>query len=366
MISPTVRDCVERIVLADVGGTNVRFAVLTGDTLGPIDHMAVRDHAHFADALSIFMARQIDRSALCYAIIAAAGVVEIGRCALTNNSWVVDAAELRARFGLAGICIINDFEAIAWALPHLTSNDLLTVGGRDPMSEAPMVALGPGTGFGVAAYLPCKAGGFVLPTECGHMTMVSGSSREDAIIANLRQRLGQASTGDVLSGRGIENIYRAIASIDSLTVPERTAAEISKAAIEGTCATSYAALDIFCAMLGAVAGDIALSFGAQGGVFITGGIVTRIYGYLLQSRFRSRFEAKGRMSRYIEKIPVYVILCADPAFIACDRLRCAVHGIRRAIVLAGNLKCVFRRRMPKRASRQPSLAGPLPRLTAAQ
>ncbi len=310
----------EGVVLADVGGTNVRFALLTGGVLGPIEHMAVRDHKHFTDALAIFMAHQTERASIRRGIFAVAGVVAGERCALTNNPWVVDAAELRAHFGFTGIRIINDFEAIAWSLPHLTRNDLRTVGGREPVAEAPMVVLGPGTGLGVAAYVPREKRGFVLRSEGGHSTVPSGSLREDAIIENLRQRFGHVSAERVLSGHGLENLYRAIASIDSLMVPERTAAEITQAAVEESCATSRAALDIFCAMLGDVAGNFALDFGAQGGVFIAGGIISHIRDYLPRSRFRLRFEAKGRLRGYLEAIPVYLILHDDPAFIGLQSL----------------------------------------------
>ena len=116
-----------------------------------------------------------------------------------------------ARFGFSGISIINDFEAVAWSLPHLAGEDLRTVGGREPVAEAPMVVLGPGTGLGVAAYVPREKGGFVLRSEGGHSTLPSGSLREDAIIENLRQRFGHVSAERVLSGHGLENLYRAIA-----------------------------------------------------------------------------------------------------------------------------------------------------------
>jgi glucokinase len=320
MIDTSDRDSVEGVVLADVGGTNVRFALLTGGVLGPIEHMAVRDHKHFTDALAVFMTRQLERAAVRSAIFAVAGVVAGERCALTNNPWVVDAAELRARFGFTGIRIVNDFEAIAWSLPHLTRDDLRTVGGRESVAEAPMVVLGPGTGLGVAAYVPRATGGFVLHGEGGHTTMPSGSLREDAIIENLRQQFGHVSAERVLSGNGLENIYRAIASLDLLTVPKRTAAEITQAAVEERCAASRAALDVFCAMLGDVAGNFALSFGAQGGVFIAGGIIPRIRDYLPRSQFRSRFEAKGRLRGYLAAIPVYLILHNDPAFIGLQSL----------------------------------------------
>jgi glucokinase len=311
-------DTLERTVLADVGGTNVRFAILTGDLLGPIGHMAVCDHVRFADALAMFLARQTDRAVTRHAILGVAGVVEGDRCALTNNSWVVDAAELRAHFGFTDVHLINDFEAIAWSLPHLTRDDIGKIGGREPTAEAPMVVLGPGTGLGVATYVP--KGALVLHSEGGHVTMPSGSLREDSIIENLRQRFGHVSAERVLSGHGLENLYGAIASIDALTVPERSAAEITRAALDGSCTTSRAALDVFCAMLGDVAGNFALSFGAEGGVFIAGGIASHIHDYLPRSQFRARFDAKGRMRRYVEAIPGYLILHDDPAFIGLRSL----------------------------------------------
>jgi glucokinase len=320
MTEAYARNGSDRVVLADVGGTHVRFALLTGDVLGLIEHLEVRDYARFTDALSAFMARQAERETIRSAVFAVAGVVEGDRCALTNNPWVVDAAELRARFGLTGIHIINDFEALAWALPHLSGDDLRPIGGRAPVAEAPMAVLGPGTGLGVAAYVPRAAGGLVLRSEGGHGTIPSGSVREDAIIATLRQQFGHVSAERVLSGPGLENLYRSIASIDRLTAPECTAAEITQAALAGSCAISRTALDTFCAMLGEVAGNFALSFGAQGGVFIAGGIVPHLRDYLPRSQFRSRFEAKGRMSRYVKEIPVYLILCKEPAFLGLRSL----------------------------------------------
>jgi glucokinase len=320
MTETPVRDSGVGVVLADVGGTNVRFALLTDGGLSPIEHLAVRDHKRFSDALAAYLARQTQRAAIRSAIFAVAGVVTGERCALTNNAWVVDAAELRAHFGFTGINIVNDFEAIAWSLPRLTGNDLRIVGGGEPVKDAPMVALGPGTGLGVAAYLPRENGAFVLHSEGGHATVPSGSPREDAIIENLRQQFGHVSVERVLSGQGLENLYRAIASLDSLTAPERSAAEITQAAIAGRCPVSRAALDTFCAMLGDVAGNFALGFCAQGGVFIAGGIASHIRGYLPRSQFRARFEAKGRMRDYVTAIPVYMILHGDPAFIGLQSL----------------------------------------------
>lgn len=320
MTSAPARADAERVVLADVGGTNVRFAVLAGGVLGPIAHMAVGEHAQFADALAAFLSHQLERSSIRRAIFGVAGVVEGGRCALTNNSWVVDAAELCSRFGLSKVRLVNDFEALAWSLPHLAGGDIRPIGGGQPVPKAPMVVLGPGTGLGVAAYVPGEAGAMVLHGEGGHATVPSGSSREDAIIEILRRQYGHVSAERVLSGHGLEALYRAIASIDALTVPARNAAEITDAALNGDCAASRAAVDTFCAILGDVAGNFALGFAAQGGVFLAGGLVTHLRDHLPRSQFRARFDAKGRMRRYVEAIPAYLILCEDPTFIGLRAL----------------------------------------------
>jgi len=249
-----------------------------------------------------------------------AGVVKGERCALTNNLWVVDGAEMRARFGFTTVHIVNDFEAIAWSLPHLTGMNVRALGYGEPVARAPMAVLGPGTGLGVAAYVPDQKQAFVLAGEGGHITMPSGSAREDAIIAHLRQRFEHVSAERVISGNGLENLYRAIASIDGSIVPNRGAADVTRAALGGTCEVSRAALDMFCAMLGDVAGNCALMFGARAGVYIAGGIIPRICDYLPRTQFRARFEAKGRMRAYLEAIPVYLILYEGAALIGLRAL----------------------------------------------
>jgi len=310
----------ERVLLGDVGGTNARFAVMADGEFGPIERLRVAEYARFEDALAAYLARQHAAAAIRGAVFAVAGVVEGERCPLTNSAWVVDAAELRARFGFADVRLINDFEAVAWSLPNLTGQDLRQLGGGKPNPDAPMLAIGPGTGLGVAAYMPNGKNGRVLKSEGGHTTLPSGSVREDAIIETLRQSLGHVSAERVLSGPGLENLYRTIAKLDGLTVPERPAREITQAAITGSCAVCRAALDTFCAVLGEVAGNFALGFGARGGVFVGGGFVPRMRDYLAGSRFRARFDAKGRMSAYVQAIPVYLILHDDPAFIGLRSL----------------------------------------------
>ena len=310
----------EGVVLADVGGTNARFAILQDGVLGGIEHLKVAAYPHFADALDAFMAKRGDHRPIRHALFGVAGVVERERCVLTNNPWIVSANELRDRFGFSTIDIVNDFEAVAWSLPHLVGKDLHKIGGREPDPAAPKVVLGPGTGLGVAAYLPTKQGDLVVRSEGGHATLPSGSAGEDAIIAKLRQQFGHVSAERILSGNGLENLYHAIASLELQTLPELSAAEIMQAACTGNCEFSRTAVDTFCALLGSVAGNLALSFGAQGGVYIAGGIAPHLRDHLPVSQFRSRFEAKGRLTTYLESIPTYLILHDDPAFVGLQWL----------------------------------------------
>jgi glucokinase len=308
------------VVLGDIGGTTARFALLTGGELSPIEHLSDADYPCFADVLRQFLCQRNALSNLGRAQLAVAGPVDGERCTLVNHHWIIDSAELRKSFGFSDIRLFNDFEATAWSLPRLTAGDLLTVGGGQTMRNAPMVVIGPGTGLGVAAFIPDAQNPRVIASEGGHSTVPGCSLREDAVVQLLRRLFGHVSSERALSGGGIENLYCALAKLDGTPAPHRTAAEITEAALDGRCVASRAAVDMFCAMLGTVAGNIALSFGARGGVYIAGGIVPRISAFLTQSSFRERFEAKGRFSGYMKSIPTYVILRPDVAFLGLQTL----------------------------------------------
>lgn len=315
-----------RVLLADIGGTNARFAILAGGTVGMVAHMAVRDYGSVSEALDTYLGQVPEAGTIRAAILAVAGAVQDGHCALTNNPWVIDAAELRATYGFSIVRLINDFEAVAWSLPRLSPETLLQIGGRQPVVGAPLAALGPGTGLGMAVSIPHDAGHLVLSSEGGHSTMAGSSLREDAVIGYLRQRLGHVSAERVLSGHGLENLYEALAALDEVKLPSRNAAEITRAGVEGTCSTSRAAVDMFCAMLGTVAGNLALTLGARGGIFIAGGILRHMPEYFARSQFRARFEEKGRISEYLEPIPAYLVLDEDAAFVGLHILA-EVEGI---------------------------------------
>jgi glucokinase len=308
-----------QILLADIGATNARFALLRrGGEVGPVHTLAVADYPQFTDATTAFLAAE--RAPLAGAVLAVAGPVEGERAVMTNCPWVIDAAELRRVLAVPTVHVINDFEATAWSLGALEPDHVVAVGFGRALAGAPMVVLGPGTGLGLACHLPRADAPVVIATEGGHVTLAPSTPREDAVVAWLRGRFGHASAERALSGAGLENLYRAIAALDGTAVPERDATAITKAGVAGTCPVSRAALDMFCAMLGTFAGNAALSFGARGGVFIAGGIAPRIVDYLLSSELRARFDAKGRFRAYMEAIPLNVIVHPDYAFIGLKSL----------------------------------------------
>jgi glucokinase len=303
------------VLLGDIGATNARFALLTDGLLGPVKWIAVARYRQFADAIEEFLQGQFCERLIEKALLAVAGPVEGERCNLTNCSWTIDGREIRKRFKLQTVQIINDFQATALPLPRLMERDVRSLGGGCAVSGAPMVVLGPGSGLGVAGLVGDGARQIVVASEGGHATLPATSVREDAVLDHLRKRFGHVSAERVLSGPGIENLYRAIAAVDGFDVPSRHAAEITNAALQGTCPTSRAALDMFCAMLGGFAGNVALTYGARGGVYIAGGIAPRILDYLAASEFRSRFEQKGRLRDYLEAIPSHVIVHSAATFV---------------------------------------------------
>jgi len=306
----------ERVLLADIGGTNARFALLDDGVIGAITHYKVADFPSSVDAVAAFLSRHEAGGPAAAAVLDVAGPIENNRCALTNSHWIIDGAELKTRFGLRSAKLLNDFEAVGWSLPALQPADLFPLGGTQAVAGAPMLVIGPGTGFGAACYLPNNGRPAVAVTEAGHATLPITTEREAQIVAKMRERLGHVSIErGALSGMGLEHIYRAIAALDGAPVPERDAAAITQSALDGSCATSSATLDMFCNWLGAVAGNLALTFCARGGVFIAGGIPPRFPQRVAQSAFRRQFESKGRYDAYLRPIPASLVTRPDISFL---------------------------------------------------
>lgn len=313
---------VSSLILADIGATNARFALLVGTEIRASTTYAVADHASPIDAARAFLAGPAVGHSPSRALIAAAGPVVNGRVNMTNAAWTVDTRRIREALNLAHVRVLNDFEALGEALPALGHEDLFTLGDGAPVERGTMVVMGPGTGFGLAAIAFGANTETMLVTEGGHATLPSENRREDAIILALRQQLHHVSIERVLSGPGLVRVYHAIAMIDGLTVPERGSKDIVAHALAGDCSTSSQALEMFCAFLGSVAGNIALTLGARGGLFIGGGVAPHFTDFLRRSAFRERFESKGPMSGYLARIPTAVIIRRDPAFLGLARLAC--------------------------------------------
>lgn len=320
-------------LIADIGATNARFALLEGAEVAISETYAVSDYASPVEAARHFLSGPASGHAPKRALIAAAGPVDRGRVALTNAAWIVDSERIAKGLSMSDVAVVNDFEALAWSLPALRADHIVTLGAPRAGDRGTMAVMGPGTGFGLAAMAFAGDTEIPLVTEGGHATLSSENRREDAIILALRQQFHHVSVERVLSGSGLIQLYHAIARVDEESVPERDSSEIVAHALADDCKVSREALDLFCAFLGSAAGNIALTLGARGGVFIGGGIAPRFTDFLRASAFRERFEAKGRMSSYLARIPTAVIVHPMPAFIGLSHLahvRARPHGRERS------------------------------------
>jgi len=302
------------LLIADIGGTNGRFALLDEEGgIGPMHRVRLDDFAGVSEATAAFLdAQPPGRRTPRGAVLAAAGPVSNNRVRLTNRGWVVDGAEIARALGIGAVRVVNDFAAVSWSLPCLTRADLHPLGGGAAEPGEPMAVLGPGTGLGVGAFLPPDR---ALVTEGGHASLAAGCPREAAVIGWLRARYGHVSAERVLSGMGLPNLHAALAAIDGVPSPKRDAASITAAGLSGGCALCREALCMFCALLGAVAGDLALLYGARGGVFVAGGIAPRFPQFIAESEFRARFEAKGRFGEWLRPVPAFVVMRPDAALL---------------------------------------------------
>lgn len=317
-------------LLADVGGTNARFAWQAGPgaTIEQPITLPCAGYATLEAALRDYLAR-CERPGPREAAIAIANPVCGDRVQMTNHHWSFSIGALRQALGFTRLQVLNDFTALALALPALPAEALRQLGGGAARADAAIALIGPGTGLGVSGLLPDGRGGWVpLRGEGGHVSLAPDNAREQQVVAALARRHGHASAERAVSGQGLVDIHRALCEADGLTPPEGwSGAEVSQAALAGSDARCVEALRMFCAFLGSVAGNLALTLGAQGGVYLGGGIVPRLGPWFERSPFRARFEAKGRFRAYLAAIPVFVIEAAhSPALLGAARALDATPG----------------------------------------
>ncbi|MBT6275107.1 MAG: glucokinase [Chromatiales bacterium] len=313
-------------VLGDIGGTTARFTLLwaSGKIDAPTNYPTC-DQPTFERALETFVHSCGLPAVPRTVAIAGAGPLTKSGIALTNCPWTITFTGLKKLTDNGNAHIVNDFTAIALSLPALTSKDALQVGTGTAVPGRAMAVLGAGTGLGVSGLVP-SADGVLNPLggEGGHRTLSATTEREWRVVETLTRRFGHASAERALSGPGLVNIYEALCNIDCRVEKPHTPIGIAELAFSND-PLAAEAVELFTGWLGAVAGDLALTLGAQGGTFIAGGIVpgwgARFDGHL----FRQRFEAKGRFQPLLATIPTSIITAPVPAFLGLGRLVANSH-----------------------------------------
>ena len=302
------------MLVGDVGGTHARFAVVDAShpLPWPLQHRLdlESDYPGFVQTLHGYITRVGLDVIPSIATIAVAGPVTAGRVCFTNRNWQISEDELK-QFGFQDALLINDFAALAFAADILAADDLRIIGPElRGLDREPVSIVGAGTGFGVSCLVRAPDRPVALTTEGGHIGFAPSDDQEIGVSRVLMRQFGRVSIERILSGPGLENLYQALETLSGRPALALSAAEVADHAIRGD-SGCRAALEMFCSILGAAAGDIALVHGARGGVFIAGGIALKIQEFLTQSAFRTKFESKGRLSSFVKAIPTKLILNPD-------------------------------------------------------
>lgn len=299
-------------LLGDVGGTHIRFGWAVGPGEGLIGMKAYRwvDVAGMEALVAAYL-EDFGFPAPRAGALSIAGPIDGDQVSLTNRGWSFSTDALRQRLDLERLDVLNDFAALALAVPLLPPGSIRAIGAGDSAPGEPMAVLGAGTGLGVSASVVASTGRCVLASEGGHVSLCSGDATEDRLLAILRQWFGHVSFERVLSGPGIVNLYRANCAMAGVEPSSHDAEAVASLAAQSLDECCVAAMEQFFGFLGSFAGNMALTFNARGGVFLGGGIVPRWLERIEESSFRERFESKGRFRPYLERISTGVIV--DPA-----------------------------------------------------
>ncbi len=318
-----------RAIVADIGGTNARFAVVDLETLETSDVRLFPCSAHptLAAAIGAYLAELSEPPS--HASIAVAAPVVGEEIKLTNSPWSFLRQELCQAAGLEGVHVLNDFQALALSLPHLGPEELVQIGGSDPVERAPKVVLGPGTGLGMAGLVWSASSWVAVASEGGHVCLGAHDARELTLLEHLRGDRAHLSVERALSGPGLAELYQAVAAYRGEGRTALLPNEVVARAIAKEDDIAVEALASFVTWLGRFAGDAALMYGARGGVYLGGGIPPRIVEALGTEIFRTSFEEKGRMRAFLQPIPVFVILAELAA------LKGAAAGLRAALATGG-------------------------------
>lgn len=308
------------LLVGDIGGTNARFALADTETPGFTLEMTLKcDEFESADAAIRHYLNSIDRGDPDVICLAAAGPIVDQRVRFTNNHWIISADELRMTFGIDNVRLLNDFEAIAYAMPSIDDADLLPIGlpiaGPLPADNFMLAIVGPGTGLGAVGLQ--KHGDLLipLPGESSHGGFAPETAVQIEVLRVLRDRFDRVSSERLVSGPGLENIYWALTQIHNDRRTHLSPADIFAAAAENRDTMASESVQMFFEVLGQFAGDFALSLGAFDGVYIGGGIAQRYPDMVANSLFRTGFERKGRYRTLMERIPTQLIMHKQPGLL---------------------------------------------------
>jgi glucokinase len=305
-------------LLADIGGTNARFGWLAAasGSVAEVRTLKSADHGGPLAAARAYLdglrgTLGSEAAAPRAAAFAVATAVTGDRVEFTNGGWVFSQADTERELGVSRLVVLNDFEALALSLPALRADQVRPIGAAGPAAVAPpratRVVIGPGTGLGVAGLVPHRDGFIAVPGEGGHASLAACDDREAALLALVRREHRHVSAERLLSGIGLPVLHGALARLEGQAAPALAAEQIVERALAGHDVLAASTIDLFCALLGGFAGNVALTFGARGGVYIGGGIVPRLGERFFASQFRARFEAKGRFEGYQRAIPTLLI-----------------------------------------------------------
>ncbi len=307
-------------LIADIGGTYARFALETSKgEFTQISSLRCADYPDFHSAISAYLSL-VAPLRIEHAAVAIANPVEGDRVSMTNYHWKFSIEQMRLLLGFDTLVIVNDFTALAMAVPRLGPHQLHQIGGGEINKKSVIGLLGPGSGLGVSGLIPVEDGWISLGSEGGHASFAPGNEREIAVLQYAWKSYNHVSFERLLSGSGLELTYRALADYAGVPGQDLTAPEITQRALDRSDPVCVDTLEVFCSLLGTAAANLAVTLGALGGIYIGGGIVPRLGTYFEQSPFRARFEEKGRFSNYVAAIPTYVIIEEHATFIGVSAI----------------------------------------------
>tara|TARA_R110001592_G_scaffold70936_7_gene216954 strand:+ start:2823 stop:3773 length:951 start_codon:yes stop_codon:yes gene_type:complete len=302
-------------VVADVGGTNIRLAVLdiTNGEMSKIREYPCAQFITIETALIQYFATLSEP--VGYLCLGIACPVENDLISMTNLNWQFSKKQLKQKLALKALYVINDYTAISLAVPFVEENQKIKIGGGEEVTNCVKAIFGPGTGLGVSHLIKQNEKWVSLDGEGGHSSFAPNTAQQADVLLLLQGQFGHVSTERLLSGQGLVNIYHALCRLAGKQPEFFEAAEITKSALNGECELALQTLTLFCQAMGGFAGNLALNLECKGGVYIAGGIVPRFIEFFKNSEFRTFFEAKGRFEGYLKSIPTYLITHENPGLL---------------------------------------------------